>query len=71
MAVEGGRVFYLGSTNDTLDRIREKNNRYNNIVFEYYSPPFTETFSDVDNAYILSVINGFKPDVLFVGMTAP
>ncbi len=37
----------------------------------FYSPPFKSAFSEDDNSIMINQINAFKPDVLFVGMTAP
>ena len=65
-------VFYLGSSNNTLDLIKSKNtSRFLNLRASYFSPPFKPAFSEKDNKNILKKINLFKPDILFVGMTAP
>ena len=69
----GAKYFFLGSSENVLARIRSR------IQFEYpsivvcgtYSPPYKDTFSDSDNCRMLSAINKAKPDVLWVGMTAP
>lgn len=67
-----GKVFYMGSTHDTLQKIRNRIKReYPNVLVETYSPPFKPVFTDKTNALIMSAINDFKPDVLFIGMTAP
>jgi N-acetylglucosaminyldiphosphoundecaprenol N-acetyl-beta-D-mannosaminyltransferase len=69
---EGGSCFYLGSSVETLEGIRKQLAfEYPNIRAEVYSPPFKKTFSDAENAEMVACINAFKPDVLFVGMTAP
>jgi N-acetylglucosaminyldiphosphoundecaprenol N-acetyl-beta-D-mannosaminyltransferase len=69
---EGGSCFYLGSTDATLTLIKTKINLvFPNIKVGTYSPPFKQTFSNEDNDKIISTVNNFKPDVLFVGMTAP
>jgi len=69
---EHGSCFYLGSSDATLSLIKEKINReFPNIKMEMYSPPFSAFFTEAENDKIIDVINGFKPDVLFVGMTAP
>lgn len=65
--------FFLGSTEDTLLRIE------NRLLADFpkirfsgsYAPPFKEKFSREDNEKIISLINRAKPDVLWVGMTAP
>lgn len=69
---EGGSCFYLGASDATLAKIKEKIGReYPNIKVGVYSPPFKASFSDEENAEMISKVNEFKPDVLFVGMTAP
>ncbi len=69
---ENGRCFYMGSSSSTLDRIHKKlKSEYPNIEAGFYSPPYKDKFSDDDNDEILNAIAEFKPDVLFVGMTAP
>ena len=68
----GGKCFYMGSSEKTLDKIKQRLTiEYPNIICETYSPPFKDTFSDEDNDLIIERINNFSPDVLFVGMTAP
>lgn len=67
-----GSCFYLGSSVETLDDIRKKLAiEYPNIRVEVYSPPFKKEFTAAENAEMIHSINAFKPDVLFVGMTAP
>lgn len=69
---KGLRVFYLGSTEQTLALIAQKIGReYPNIGVAVFSPPFKETFSPADTQLMVEKVNAFKPDILFVGMTAP
>jgi len=69
---EGGSCFYLGSSEKTLARIKERLEReYPSVKAGFYSPPYKPQFSDEDNAVMINAVNAFKPDVLFVGMTAP
>lgn len=66
------KCFYMGSSESTLKKIRKRIvKEYPNITVETYSPPYKTTLSEEDNNIIISRINTFKPDVLFVGMTAP
>jgi N-acetylglucosaminyldiphosphoundecaprenol N-acetyl-beta-D-mannosaminyltransferase len=66
------RCFYLGSSQNTLNLIKNKlGKQYNNISFDFFSPPFKAVFSKQDDVEMISKINAFKPDILFVGMTAP
>ncbi|OOQ57103.1 WecB/TagA/CpsF family glycosyltransferase [Mucilaginibacter pedocola] len=68
----GGRVFYLGSSEETLLGIKKRLAiEYPNIEVDTYSPPFKAKFNDADNAAMIESINKFNPDALFVGMTAP
>ncbi len=67
-----GKAFFLGASQDTLIKISQKSEtEYPNVVVGSYSPPFTESFLREDSLQMLSAINNFKPDVLFIGMTAP
>lgn len=67
-----GRCFYMGASQHTLDKIHQRiNQEFPNIKLDSYSPPFKEEFSNKDNDLIISNINEFNPDVLFIGMTAP
>lgn len=68
----GGRCFFLGSTNETLMKIKERiNNEYPNVEVDSYSPPYKTEFNSQENEAILFTINEFRPDVLMIGMTAP
>ncbi len=67
-----GRCFYLGATETTLAKIGNRlAAEYPDIQFASYSPPFKKEFSAQDSEEMIKRINAFKPDVLFVGMTAP
>lgn len=67
-----GSCFYLGSSNATLLRIKEKLSREHPAVkVDSFSPPYKTLFDHDDNILMIKVINEFNPDVLFVGMTAP
>jgi N-acetylglucosaminyldiphosphoundecaprenol N-acetyl-beta-D-mannosaminyltransferase len=67
-----GSCFFLGASPETLMNIKEKaHSDYPNVKVFCYSPPFKREFSKQDNAKIISEINNVKPDVLFIGMTAP
>ena len=69
---EGGKCFYLGSSEITLSKIREKIAReYPSIKSAYYSPPFKEKFSEDEMDEMVFNVNSFRPDVVFVGLTAP
>lgn len=67
-----GRVFFFGSSPYVLDRIAKR------FAVDFpsltlcgvVSPPFGE-WSDIENIRMVKMINAAKPDVLWVGMTAP
>lgn len=68
----GGGCFYLGSSDTTLEKIKANIKRdYSGIKVGSYSPPYKKEFNDDDNKCMIEAINSFKPDVLFIGMTAP
>jgi len=68
----GGSVFYMGASQKTLDKIHHRiAEEYPFVKVGSYSPPFKPEFSQEENEEIISKVNTFDPDVLFVGMTAP
>lgn len=66
-------VFFLGASDETLAIIRGKvAQKYPGIArVGTYAPPFKSAFSEAENADMIAAINAMKPDVLWVGMTAP
>lgn len=74
MQEQGGMsVFFLGATEETLAEIRVRMARdYPAIrVAGTYSPPFKPEYSRAELDEMISAVNAAKPDVLWVGMTAP
>jgi len=72
MNILSGRVFFLGSSNEVLNDIKLRAKiHYPNIEISSYSPPFKPEFSDQENQIMISKINTYKPDIVFVGMTCP
>ena len=68
----GGSCFYLGASEDTLEKIKARINlAYPKIRVHTHSPPFKAIFSVSDNIEMVSAVNAISPDVLFIGMTAP
>jgi N-acetylglucosaminyldiphosphoundecaprenol N-acetyl-beta-D-mannosaminyltransferase len=67
-----GRIYFLGSTDEVLARIsRRFASEYPNLeVCGSYSPPY-EAWEPAKNKTIVDGINAARPDVLWVGMTAP
>ncbi len=67
-----GKIFFLGSSLKTLKKIKIRlNKEYPNVKSEFFPPPYKKVFTDEENFLMISKINEFKPDVLFVGMTCP
>jgi N-acetylglucosaminyldiphosphoundecaprenol N-acetyl-beta-D-mannosaminyltransferase len=69
----GGRVFLLGSTEETLARIRARSaDEFPNVaIVGTCSPPFRQSWSEAETTAMVDAINAAEPDVLWVGMTAP
>lgn len=68
----GGKCLFVGSSEKVLSLIRERAVAdYPNIAVETYSPPYKPDFSEADNQRMIEVINAAKPDLLWIGMTAP
>lgn len=74
MEMQGGfSVFFIGSTEETLAEIRRR------LSMDFprvklagtYSPPFKAEYSQAEIDEMVCAINQSKPDVLWVGMTAP
>ena len=69
---KSGSVFFLGGTIDTLSKIKNRCEiEYPKVKFNSYSPPFKDSFTEFDSEIMCNMVNDNKPDVLFVGMTAP
>ena len=75
MSVEGRgkrRVMFLGSSEKVLALIKERAAvDYPNVEVVTYSPPYKPEFTDEENADMVRAINEAKPDLLWIGMTAP
>lgn len=68
----GGKCFFMGSSEKVLSLIKAKAAEvYPNITVETYSPPYKQEFTEEDNKTIIDAINKAKPDLLWIGMTAP
>lgn len=69
----GVKYFFLGSSEKVLGLIEERMKRdFPAIeVCGTYSPAFKTEFSREDNSAMISAVNNARPDVLWVGMTAP
>lgn len=69
---EGLSVFFLGSSEETLQRIRDRcAARWPRLVVAgTLAPPFGAWSEEADRAMV-ETVNAARPDALFVGMTAP
>lgn len=67
-----GRAFFLGSSQSTLDAIHAAAARqFPNVTVGSLSPPFKPSFDEEDSRLMIEAVNQFRPDIVFVGMTAP
>lgn len=67
-----GKCFFLGSSEYTLQLIKERAQReFPGLQVHSYSPPFKPVFTEEDNQLMIDAVNEVEPDVLFIGMTAP
>jgi N-acetylglucosaminyldiphosphoundecaprenol N-acetyl-beta-D-mannosaminyltransferase len=72
-ATGGYSVFFLGASEETLALIRAR------MAVDYpairvagtYSPPFKPEYSAAELDEMITAVNSARPDVLWVGMTAP
>jgi N-acetylglucosaminyldiphosphoundecaprenol N-acetyl-beta-D-mannosaminyltransferase len=73
LAARGGSVFFLGSTPETLAAITAR------MAVEFpgvriagtLSPPFKAEYTADETDAMIAAVNAGRPDVLWVGMTAP
>jgi len=69
---EGGSCFYLGASETTLAAIKKRMSKeYPKVKVGTFSPPYKAEFTAEEDAEMIAAVNKFKPNVLFVGMTAP
>ncbi len=67
-----GKCFFLGSSEDTLNRISLRAKKeFPDVKVDYYSPPYKCYFSKEDSERMVDEVRSSSPDVLFIGMTAP
>ncbi len=65
-------VMFLGSTEDTLSKIRHKiAQEFPTFQVVTFSPPYKPQFDTSDSQTMINAINAAKPDLLWIGMTAP
>ena len=70
--MQKGKCFFLGSSRHVLGKIeRRLKAEYPNVQAAFYSPPYKKMFTEDESEEMINAVNAFKPDVLFIGMTAP
>ena len=69
---KNGSCFFLGASDDTLKMMEKRAYKeFPNVTVCSFSPPYKKEFTNEDNVKMFTLINKVKPDILFVGMTAP
>lgn len=69
---ENKSCFFLGASPATLDQIKTRAaQEYPHVKTGFHSPPFKKEFTTADSEQMIQAVNSFRPDVLFIGMTAP
>tara|TARA_R110002049_G_scaffold309052_2_gene516254 strand:+ start:12421 stop:13146 length:726 start_codon:yes stop_codon:yes gene_type:complete len=64
--------FFLGASEQTLGLIKARAAKeFPNVTINSYSPPYKPEFTKADSEEMCHRVNASKPEVLFVGMTAP
>ena len=72
LSARKGKAFFLGSSINVLNVIDEKGSKeFRDVTIQTLSPPYKKEFCQSDIDSFIQAINTFKPDVLFVGLTAP
>lgn len=74
LAADGNRrCFFLGSTPRNLESIRSRMAReYPGVeVAGCCAPPFKPAFSERESREMVAAVNAVRPDVLWIGLTAP
>jgi N-acetylglucosaminyldiphosphoundecaprenol N-acetyl-beta-D-mannosaminyltransferase len=67
----GGAAFFFGSRDEVLSKLIERmKHNFPRVTVATLSPPF-RPWSEDENGAMIQTICKFKPDVLWVGMTAP
>lgn len=66
------KVMFIGSSEKVLSLIRKRiKEDFLFLDCETYSPPFKTDFSEEDSRAMVEAINTTKPDLLWIGLTAP
>ncbi|NVK51787.1 MAG: WecB/TagA/CpsF family glycosyltransferase [Flavobacteriaceae bacterium] len=66
------KIFYLGASDNTLKKIHKRvTKEYPNVRIASFSPKFKPEFTEDDTLEMITAVNQFSPDILFIGMTAP
>jgi len=71
---KGGKsVFYLGTSNETLEKIRRRHEaEFPNLrIAGMLAPPYRKRFSNEELADMAAAVNAAAPNVLWIGLGAP
>lgn len=71
---QGGRsVFYLGTSDQTLDKIRRRHETdFPNLrIAGMLAPPYRKKFSAAELADMADAVNAAGPDIVWIGLGAP
>ena len=70
---KGYKVFLLGSTDEVLETMSQNLLKMypDLIIAGTYAPPYKDTFSDEDHQQMIGAIDAVRPDLLWVGLSAP
>lgn len=67
-----GSCFFLGASDNTLSLIEERAKKeFPNVTVNTFSPPYKPEFTEEDNNEMCRRVNKCRPEIVFVGMTAP
>lgn len=67
------KMFLLGAKEGVAQSLKEYfEKKYPSIqIGNVYSPPFAQKFSEEENEKMIQLINDYKPNILWVSLTAP
>lgn len=72
LKLHGGKVYYMGSSDKVLKKIKERLSREApNVKVRTHSPSYCDELPEEESRKIIDDINEFSPDVLYISMTAP
>jgi N-acetylglucosaminyldiphosphoundecaprenol N-acetyl-beta-D-mannosaminyltransferase len=68
----GGTAFFLGTNNETIQKIRERARKeYPNVRTAGFAPPYKKEVSEADTLQMVAAMERHRPDILWIGLGAP